>query len=134
MSRRRRSKSKPLSILKNLRVPGRFVTWGSIFLCIFILGGGFYNMLSEQVFTVIPYQGGYLTLHPYMSDQTIYESFFVMLSNASIFLGLWLSYKSTQVSYDRTKANRFILLGIGFTVAGLAGNHLILEMKKAIFS
>jgi uncharacterized integral membrane protein len=133
MSRRRRSRNSALDTLKNFRVPGRLITWGSIILCIFILGGGFYNLLSDQVYTVIPYQGGYLTLHPYLSEQTVYESVFVMLANASIFVGLWLSYKSTQVSYDRVKANRFIMLGIGFTVAGLAGNHLILEMKRAIF-
>lgn len=132
MSRRGRRKDRKLAGLKNLRIPSRWVTWGTILLCIFILGGGFYNIL-ENPYTVIPYQGGYLTLHPYLSEQTIYESVFVMLANASMFLGLWLSYKSTQVSYDRVKANRYLLFGIGFTLAGLAGNHLIIEMKKAIF-
>ena len=52
MSRRRRRKDNKLQDLKNLRIPGRFVTWGSILLCIFILGGGFYNLL-ENPFTVI---------------------------------------------------------------------------------
>ena len=132
MSRRRRSRDKRFQGFKNLRIPGRFVMWGSILLCIFILGGGFYNIL-ENPYTVIPFQGGYLTLHPYFTEQTVYESFFVMLANVSMFLGLWLSYQSTQVSYDRIKANRYILIGIGFTLAGLTGNYLILEMKKAIF-
>jgi hypothetical protein len=132
MSRGRRKRGRKLQGIKNLRIPGRLVIWGCVFLCIFILGGGFYNLL-EDPFTVIPFQGGYLTLHPYFSDQTVYESVFVMLTNASMFFGLWLSYKSTNVSYDRVKANRYFMLGIGFTVAGLAGNFLILEMKRAIF-
>jgi hypothetical protein len=132
MSRRRRKRDRKLLDFKNLRIPGRLVIWGCIFLCIFILGGGFYNILEEPL-SVIPFQGGYLTLHPYYSDQTVYESVFVMLTNASMFFGLWLSYRSSQVRYDRVKANRYFILGIGLTIAGLAGNFLILEMKRAIF-
>ncbi|MBN2334117.1 hypothetical protein JXL21_01065 [Candidatus Bathyarchaeota archaeon] len=57
----------------------------------------------------------------------------MFLTNAGMFFGLWLSYRSTQIAYDREKANRWLLIGIGFTLAGLSGNYLIYEMKKAIF-
>jgi len=47
-------------------------------------------------------------------------------------MGLWISYRSTQVAYDRSKANRYLLLGIGLTLAGISGSYLILGMKRTI--
>jgi hypothetical protein len=56
----------------------------------------------------------------------------VFLSNAAVFIGLWLSYRSTQVAYDKSKANRWLILGVGLTLIGISGNYLIIEMKKSI--
>jgi hypothetical protein len=107
------------------------LAWVAVLFCLFVISGGFYNILENPP-PYIPYYDRVLTLHPYMSDQTVYESIFVFLTNAAMFFGLWLSYRSTQIAYDREKANRRLLLGIGFTMAGLFGNHLIYEMKKAV--
>ena len=112
-------------------VPTSWLAWGAVLFCIFIISGGFYNILEDPP-AFIPYGNKYLTLHPYLSYQTVYESIFVFVTNVGMFFGLWLSYRSTQIAYDRSKANRWLILGIGFTLAGLFGNYLIYEMKKAI--
>jgi len=106
---------------------------GVVVFCLFILSGGIYNIL-ESPLAFIPYGERYLTLHPYLSDQTVYESIFVFLCNSAVFIGLWLSYRSTQVAYDRSKANRYLLLGIGLTLAGISGSYLIIQMKSTILS
>lgn len=128
MSKRRSSKGNPL---KDFRIPSNLIVWGVVIFSLFILSGGIYNILESPP-PFIPYGNKYLTLHPYLSDQTVYESIFVFLSNAAVFLGLYISYRSTQVAYDKSKANRYLLLGIGLTLAGISGSYLIIEMKKAI--
>jgi len=69
---------------------------------------------------------------PRFSEQTVYESIFIFLSNAVAFLGLWISYRSTQVAYDRSKANRYLVLGIILTLAGIMGSYLMIELKRTI--
>jgi len=128
-SAKRRSKGRRAT---RFTIPSSVLAWASVLFCLFVISGGFYNIL-ENPLPYIPYYDRVLTLHPYLSDQTVYESIFVFLTNAAMFFGLWLSYRSTQIAYDREKANRRLLLGIGFTMAGLFGNHLIYEMKKAVF-
>jgi hypothetical protein len=132
MSSRKRSSKKKRSRKARFTIPSSAIAWASVLFCLFVISGGFYNILENPP-PYIPYYDRVLTLHPYLSDQTVYESIFVFLTNAAMFLGLWLSYRSTQIAYDREKANRRLLLGIGFTMAGLFGNHLIYEMKKAVF-
>ena len=100
--------------------------------CLFVISGGFYNILENPP-PYLPYYDRVLTLDPRLSEQTVYESIFVFLTNAAMFFGLWLSYRSTQIAYDREKANRRLILGIGFIMVGLFGNHLIYEMKKTVF-
>ena len=128
MSKRRRSRGFKLG---SFRIPTNAVAWGAVVFGLFILSGGVYNILENPPI-YIPYGDRYLTLHPYLSEQTVYESIFVFICNAAAFLGLWMSHRSAQVAYDRSKANRWLMLGIGLTLAGLSGNYLIIEMKRAI--
>jgi hypothetical protein len=116
-----------------LRIPTKAVAWGAIIFSLFVLSGGIYNILESPP-AYIPYGSRYLTLHPYMSEQTVYESIFVFMCNAAAFLGLWMSHRSTQVAYDRSKANRWLMLGVGLTIAGISGIYLIIEMKRAILA
>jgi len=133
MSSRKRSAKKRSrgSRLKRFTIPSGVLAWAAVVFCLFVISGGFYNIL-ENPLPYIPYYDRVLTLHPYLSDQTVYESIFVFLTNAAMFFGLWLSYRSTQIAYDREKANTRLLLGIGFAAAGLFGNYLIYEMKKTV--
>jgi len=131
MSSRRRSSKKKGRRVKRFTVPPSFLAWAIVLFCLFVISGGFYNILENPP-PYIPYYDRILTLHPYISDQTVYESIFVFLTNAAMFTGLWLSYRSTQIAYDRDKANSRLLIGIGFAAAGLFGNYLIYEMKKTV--
>jgi hypothetical protein len=67
-----------------------------------------------------------------MSDQTVTEGYVVMLTNLSIVIGFWLTYTSSQVAYDRTKANRYLMMGIALIFLGLAGNYAILNIKRGL--
>ncbi len=130
-SRKRSAKKRRSGRASRFTVPPSVLAWATVLFCLFVISGGFYNIL-ENPLPYIPYNDRVLTLHPYLSDQTVYESIFVFLTNAAMFLGLWLSYRSTQIAYDHEKANSRLLLGIGFAMAGLFGNYLIYEMKKTV--
>jgi len=131
MSSRRRSSKKKSRRVKRFTVPPSFLAWAIVLFCLFVISGGFYNILKNPP-PYIPYYDRVFTLDPRMSDQTVYESIFVFLTNAAMFTGLWLSYRSTQIAYDRDKANSRLLIGIGFAAVGLLGNYLIWEMKKTV--
>jgi len=96
-----------------------------------VLSGGIYNVLESPP-PFLPYGSRYLMVDPRFSEQTVYESIFIFLSNAVAFLGLWISYRSTQVAYDRSKANRYLVLGIILTLAGIMGSYLMIELKRTI--
>lgn len=112
-------------------IPSSVIAWASVLFCLFVISGGFYNILENPP-PYITYRNMVITLDPRLSYQTVYESIFVFLTNAAMFLGLWLAYRSTQIAYDQQKANGRLLLGITFAAAGLFGNYLIYEMKKAV--
>jgi len=130
-SRKRSSKKRKKRKTTRFTIPSSVLAWATVLFCLFVISGGFYNILEKPP-PYWPYNGRVLTLDPRLSEQTVYESIFVFLSNASMFFGLWLSYRSTQIAYDRDKANRRLLLGIAFAAAGLLGNYLIYEMKKTM--
>jgi len=112
-------------------MPSRLLACSVILFCLFVLSGGIYNILETPP-PYLPYGDRYLTLDPRLSEQTVYESIFIFLSNAAAFLGLWISYRSTQVAYDRSRANRYLVLGIALTLAGIIGSYLIFDMKRTI--
>jgi uncharacterized membrane protein YfcA len=133
MSSRKRSsrKRRKSGRAKRFTVPPSVLAWATVLFCLFVISGGFYNILENPP-PYLPYYNRVLTLDPRLAEQTVYESIFVFLTNAAMFLGFWLSYRSTQIAYDREKANSRLLLGIGFAAAGLFGNYLIYEMKKTV--
>ena len=114
-----------------IEIPKRYLQAGVVVFCIFILGGGFYNILENPP-TIIPLQNGYSSLHPYYTSQTATEGYVVMITNLFIFIGFWMIYKSTQVAYDRTGANRWLLAGIVAVFAGLASNYALIQIKQSL--
>ena len=117
--------------LKDFRIPSNLQAWSVVIFCLFVLSGGVYNILENPP-PFLPYGDRYITIDPRFSEQTVYESIFVFLCNAMMFLGLWISYRSTQVTYDRSKANKYLILGISLSLVGFMGSFLIIEMKKVI--
>ena len=114
-----------------IEIPKRYLQAGVVVFCIFILGGGFYNILENPP-SVIPLQNGYSSLHPYYTSQTATEGYVVMITNLFIFIGFWMIYKSTQVAYDRTGANRWLMAGIVAVFAGLASNYALIQIKQSL--
>lgn len=121
--RRRRS--------SRIEIPKRYLQAGMVLYCIFILGGGFYNILENPP-SIIPLQNGYSSLHPYYTSQTATEGYVVMITNLFIFMGFWMIYRSTQVSYDRTGANRWLMTGIVAVFAGLVSNYALIQIKQSL--
>ena len=114
-----------------VQIPKRYLQIGVVLFCVFIIGGGFYNLLENPPIA-IPLQNGYSSLHPYLSDQTVTEGYVIMLTNLFMVTGFWLTYKSSQVAYDKNKANRYLLFGIILIIVGLSGNYAILRIKRNI--
>jgi len=78
---------------------------------IFFLGGGIYDIL-EKPLVAIPIGRNILFFYPgTVQEQTILDSFFVMLAYFFGVIGLLLVYQSTRYAYRPRQA--FILLLVG---------------------
>ena len=114
-----------------VQIPKKYLQIGVVVFCVFIIGGGFYNLLENPPIA-IPLENGYSSLHPYMSDQTVTEGYVIMLTNLFMVIGFWLTYTSSQVAYDKTKADRYLIMGIILIIVGLSGNYAILNIKRGL--
>jgi hypothetical protein len=114
-----------------ITIPKKYISFAVVAFCIFILGGGVYNILDNPP-SIIPLQNGYSSLHPYMSEQTSTEGYVVMLINAFIIIGFYMAYHSSQIAYNRTSANRWLMAGIALIMLGFGGNYLIIQLKQSL--
>ncbi len=101
-----------------------------ILFIIFILGGGVYDIINTPASTVSTSSGTYSSISPYSGEQTINESIVAMFLYASGFFGLYLVYQSTQVLYDKSKANLNLMVGLGLALIGVAGGYLLIFLKR----
>lgn len=132
-SSRKRSKrtlSRPGKQSKIL-IPKKYISFSVVLLCLFILGGGIYNLLENPP-PGLSLPGGYTSLHPYLTEQTSTEGYVMMLINGFIIAGFYMTYRSTQIAYDRPAANRWLIAGIALIILGFGGNYLILNIKQNI--
>ena len=114
-----------------LMIPKRYISFAVVLFCLFILGGGIYNILEEPP-SIIPLQSGYSSLHPYLNEQTSTEGYVVLLINSFIITGFYMTYRSTLIAYNRTSANRWLMAGIALIILGFGGNYLILQIKQSL--
>jgi len=106
---------------------------GAMIFVIVIIGGGVYDIINNPpAFVQTSSSGASSAIYPYLGDQTINESIVSMFLYFFAFLGLYLSYKSTQVLYDRSKANTMMLAGIGLTLVGVAGCYIVFAIKGGV--
>ncbi len=134
MSSKKKRPSKPSRRTwkkSKIMIPKQYISWAVVLFCLFILGGGIYNILEAPP-SIIPLQNGYSSLHPYMNEQTSTEGYVMMLINGFIIAGFYLTYRSTQVAYNRASANRWLMAGIALIILGFGGNYLILQMKQGL--
>jgi len=130
-SKRKKRKGKPLNKTTKIMIPKKYLSFAIVLFCLFILGGGIYNIL-EKPRSIIPLQTGYTSLHPYMNEQTSTEGYVIMLINGFTIAGFYMTYRSTQVAYNRTAANRWLMAGIALIMLGFGGNYLIIQLKQGL--
>ena len=83
-------------------------------LSIFFLGGGVYDIL-EKPLVGIPIGRRILFFYPgTLQEQTILDSFFVMISYFFGLVGLLLAYQSTRYAYRPRQAFILLLMGAMF--------------------
>lgn len=83
---------------------------------IFFLGGGVYDIL-EKPLVAIPIGSRILFFYPgTVGEQTILDSFFVMLAYFFGVIGLLLVYQSTRYAYRPRQAFILLLVGTMFII------------------
>jgi succinate dehydrogenase hydrophobic anchor subunit len=102
-----------------------------VILIIFIMGGGVYDIINRPESTLVSSSGAYTSISPYFGEQTINESIVSMFLYGCGFLGLLLVAKSTQVLYDKSKANLNLIIGVGLAIVGVAGAYVLLIIKSS---
>jgi hypothetical protein len=127
-------KSKAAKAFTNRRIESlsKYAGIAMVLFLIFILGGGVYDIINQPGSVVSTSSGTYSSIYPGYGDQTINESVVSMFLYASGFLGLYLIWRSTQVLYDKSKANMNLLVGVGLAILGFAGSYVLLILKTTI--
>jgi cation transport ATPase len=116
---------------KRMESLSKYAGVAMIVFIIFILGGGVYDIINQPGSMVATSSTTYSSIYPGYGDQTINESVVSMFLYASGFLGLYLVLRSTQVLYDKSKANMNLLVGVGLAIMGFAGAYVLLFLKIA---
>lgn len=128
---KRRRKRKTTPKRSRIQIPKKYISLAVVLFSLFILGGGIYNILEEPA-SMLGLPSGPSSLHPYLNEQTSTEGWIIMLINGFIILGFYMTYRSTQIAYNRTSANRWLMGGIALIILGFGGNYLILQLKQSL--
>lgn len=98
-------------------------------ICIFILGGGVYDLLEKPI-ALIPLRGRWIFYYPMqLHMQVLNESLIVMLIYALGVAGLILTYQSTKYEYRPRQAFTTLMLGIIFIFIAFMALEFILGQK-----
>jgi hypothetical protein len=116
------------------RASMKFVAIAAVIFCIFLIGGGIYDLLENPP-SILPGPGdSWIAIHPYMGEQTLNESFVNMVLNSLTFVGMVLALKSTQIVYDSKRANTMLIISLVLILLGSAGNHFLMVLKRNVAS
>ena len=129
--KRKRSRKLSPRTGSSIQIPKKYISLAVVFFCLFIIGGGVYNILEEPR-AMLGLQSGFSSLHPYLNEQTSTEGWIMMLINAFTILGFYMTHRGTQVAYNRITANRWLMGGIALIILGFGGNYLILQLKQSL--
>lgn len=101
-----------------------------ILFIVFILGGGVYDIIETPAAVLQTSTGAYTSINPYAGEQTINESIVSMFLYGLCIVGLFLVGRSTQVLYDKSKANLYLMSGLSSLMVGFAFAYLIVFFIK----
>ncbi len=116
---------------KGLRIPPLAIAITITLFASFILGGGIYDIVDNPP-SIIPGPRGWIAIHPYMSEQTLNESILAMLFYFLSFIGLYLGYQASRISYDRRRAATYLFLGLGLVLLSISGFYYLYFLKRSI--
>ena len=116
---------------RGFRLPPLAVALAIALFASFIIGGGIYDIVDNPP-SIIPGPGGWIAIHPYMSEQTLNESIIAMIFYFLSFLGLYLGYQASRVSYDRRRAFTYLFIGIGLILISISGCYYLYFLKQSI--
>ena len=114
-----------------VRAPLTPITVSLVLFTAFIVGGGIYDLLDNPP-ALLPGPRGWVAVYPAMDRQTLNESILSMIFTLLIFVGMFTSYRSTQIAYDSKRATTMLILGIALILLGLSGSHYLLILKRQV--
>jgi hypothetical protein len=80
--------------------------------CIFLLGGGLYDLLEKPLVAVVATGGRIIVFYPYtINEQFLMESIVVMVGYVIGVVGFLLTYQSTKYAYRPRQAYILLLVG-----------------------
>ncbi|MGQ9459995.1 MAG: hypothetical protein ACUVRA_02020 [Candidatus Bathyarchaeaceae archaeon] len=80
--------------------------------CIFLLGGGVYDILEKPLVAVVATGGSIIVYYPYsLNEQFLMESIVVMVGYVIGVAGFLLTYQSTKYAYRPRQAYIMLLVG-----------------------
>lgn len=114
---------------KQLETISRYAGILMVIFIVFILGGGVYDIIESPPASLQTSSGALTSISPYAGEQTINESVVTMLLYSCCLVGLLMVGRSTQVLYDKSKANISLMVGLGLAITGFAGAYIVLLLK-----
>jgi len=80
--------------------------------CVFLLGGGVYDILEKPLVAVVASGGRIIVFYPYaLNEQFLMESIVVMVGYSIGVAGFLLTYQSTKYAYRPRQAYILLLVG-----------------------
>jgi len=80
--------------------------------CVFLLGGGVYDILEKPLVAVVAQGGRIIVFYPYaLNEQFLMESIVVMVGYTIGVVGFLLTYQSTKYAYRPRQAYILLLVG-----------------------
>ena len=119
---------------KRPTVPTSVVAWLTVIFLVFAAGGGIYILSTPNIQTIFTLQDGrWSMVYPNLSEQTINEGIVSGALYFLMFVGMFLTYRSTKVPYDTRKANTMLMLGVALLLMGLGGSYYLYNLKLTVF-
>ncbi len=123
---------KNINKLVNYRPSPNIIALILMFIAIFLLGGGIYD-ISVPIRSVMPYYRGFTLLYPSLHDQLLSESIAIMIIYALGTAGLILIYRSARYRRNPEQASLLTQLGAALLIIAFIVTESVLYMWKLGF-
>ncbi len=102
-----------------------------LIVAIFIMGGGVYDLVTENPITILP-QPGVPVVYPGLSGQFLApESVGAMILLGIGVTGIYLVYRGGRTSFRPKELNMLVLVGLILFFIGYFGCYYLLQLKLA---